>query len=161
VTAAGVEDTSGAGWEERTPGVARRCRTGACPSIDVCGGEGVLDVERPGWFGGELAGPPTGRGGGGAAASGEAAAGPGCAGRGVGATAANRRTGARGAAEVIRPGLVARCTLTTGCSGSGVGSAARDSTGSGGMARSSGCGCPIRVESKPCITPPGASALTL
>jgi hypothetical protein len=48
VTAAGVEDTSGAGSAERTPGMARRCRTGACPSIDACGGEGVLDVE---WLG--------------------------------------------------------------------------------------------------------------
>jgi hypothetical protein len=48
VTAAGGEDTSGAGWGERTPGVARRCRTGACRSIDACGGEGVLDVE---WLG--------------------------------------------------------------------------------------------------------------
>jgi hypothetical protein len=95
------------------------------------------------------------------AASGEAAVGFGCAGRGGGVTAANRRTGASGAAEVIRPGCVARCTLTTGCSGSGAGSAARDSTGNGGMARSSGCGSPIRVESKPCITPLGASALTL
>ena len=48
VTAAGGDDTPGAGWEERTSGVARSCRTGACPSFDACGGEEALDVERPG-----------------------------------------------------------------------------------------------------------------
>jgi hypothetical protein len=138
VTAAGADGTSGAGWAERTSGVARRCRTGVCPSIDTGRDEEAPDVERLGSLPGC----------------------PGAAGLGVGATAVNRRAGPTGAAEVIRPEFVARCTLTTGRSGSGVGSAARDSTGSGGMARSSGCGCPIRVESNPCITPPGASALT-
>jgi hypothetical protein len=137
-----VFDTLGVGRSESTSGVGRRCRTGACPAVDVgagaCGAPGVS----PGWFRGE---PPW---------AGVAPAGEGGA-AGVGATVCNCRAGQVGAALVIRPGADSRCTLTTGMASAGggdsggAGPAGRDATGNGGIDTSRGCGCPTRLVSNP------------